>query len=80
MAVNSGWIKYHKGPRTVCLYTVTMLLFTNSSSKSLYLQISLKLRSMNFRFGEISYNQSFWGFALLKILSDFATKLNVITK
>ena len=56
--VNKGCIKNHKGPNMVCLYTVTISRFTKSHSKSLYLQISLKLRSISFPLGEISYNQS----------------------
>jgi hypothetical protein len=29
MEVNKGCIKYHSGPKTVCLYTVTTSLFTH---------------------------------------------------
>jgi hypothetical protein len=41
MEVNKGCIKYHSGPKTVCLYTVTTSLFTKSISKSRYCQTSL---------------------------------------
>ena len=56
--VNKGWIKYHRGPRMVCLEAVTTSRFTKSMSKSRYCQTSLRFKLKSLFFGVISNNQS----------------------
>lgn len=51
--VNKGWIKYHNGPKTVCLWAVITSLFTKSNNKSRYCQTSLKFIEKNWFFGDI---------------------------
>ena len=52
--VISGLIRYHKGPRMVCLYVVKKFLFTNSQTSSRDAKSSPRFKSKILFFGRIT--------------------------